>query len=472
MPYGDMSETKDPEDQRPRRRGAVQAASPRRIILTHWNAGAFQQSSLPHLLPELVMYALLYDEVLIREEDLLTNRSITRLLDDPQHLRVFEELLTQGLVKLLRLPVEAYPSGRRFDPVRLPISARAEEHQLRRSYKGSPWRPTRAEDQLFRKLDGVVSGHPDASQFHAPFPLGNPFAMELAELLENPDKYGLASHPAFRYIDPKTADEFIKFCREPDAWQRFLRDSGAKSIIVGPDGGFYRTAAYQCLRRLPTPRSIQRLVESVYAATYCDREASSGRYGGSALVELPYHYETEEERRATAETMTRIELVPTNAAASIVVAPGISTVLARTRDSPEFARLRLTLEQLGTATSDDSLPSEASFRDAWFNLAELYASHWAAVFVRSSLVDKQVSRYAVYAWVLARVWGFLILPHGPLGLDTPVALDAALIAAIHNWGPSFIKGVRAQLKMPTVRDGLVGVPEVRCSRVSLNKRPE
>src|SRR3990172_4907024 len=116
---------------------------PRQIILTHWNAGVFDSSTVSQLVPELLVYSLLYDEVLIREEDLITNHHIVRLLDQPTERRVFEELLAEGFIKLLRLPPEAYPpSGRRYDPERLPISARVEEHELRRTYKGKPWKHT------------------------------------------------------------------------------------------------------------------------------------------------------------------------------------------------------------------------------------------------------------------------------------------------------------------------------------------
>ena len=142
------------------------------IVLTHWNAGVFHATALPQLLPELAIYSLLYDEVLIREEDLLTNRAITNLLSDESNFSIFSELLVSGLVKLLRLPLEAYPSGRQFDPVRLPISARVEEHQLRRTYKGSRWQPTRKEWELFKRLDEIVTSSPSASRYHATFPGG------------------------------------------------------------------------------------------------------------------------------------------------------------------------------------------------------------------------------------------------------------------------------------------------------------
>src|SRR5438128_1583120 len=45
---------------------AAMSVQYQQIILTHWNAGVFRRDSLPHLLPELVIYSLLYDEVLIR----------------------------------------------------------------------------------------------------------------------------------------------------------------------------------------------------------------------------------------------------------------------------------------------------------------------------------------------------------------------------------------------------------------------
>ena len=279
----------------------------RQIVLTHWNAGVFASATIPHLLPELVIYALLYDEVLIREEDLFTNRQITELLADPGNLRFFEEMLESGLVRLLRLPLSEYPDGRRFDPVRLPISARVEEHQLRRTYKGAPWKPTRKEWRLFERLDRVVYDNPTASRFHADFPSGNPFAAELADVLEHRESYGLAAHPVFRKIQPETADAFIAFCREPDAWQRFLYDHGVSSLIEGPDGQFFRSAAYQCSKLLPNPRRIQRLVESAYAAAFCSREHAEGRYGGE-LVELPYRFVSVDERQLASDTLVRIEV--------------------------------------------------------------------------------------------------------------------------------------------------------------------
>lgn len=385
----------------------------RRVILTHWNAGVFRSEMLPNLLPELVVYALLCDEVLIREEDLLTNRRITTLLSQPEYFSVFEELLDSGIVKLLRLPLSAYPSGRRFDPERLPISARAEEHEQRRSYKGKPWRPTVAEWRLFRRLDEIVVRSSNASRFHAQFSSDNLFAEQLAEILENRNSYRLGGHPVFCHLNSGTADAFVRFCREPDAWQSFVHDSGLQSPIVGPDEGFYRSAAYQCSMFLPTPRAIRRLVESVYAATYCEREASEGRYGGSDLVELPLRFQSDEEYDTARNTAVRAEVVPTSGSISIGIAPRISAVLQRTRASSAFENLQRTLEMLGSMP-EAGLPTEVAFRHAWCDMAAVYAENWTRVMVQPSVPLRTMTKCVAYGYVLGRVCGLIVLPEGPL----------------------------------------------------------
>lgn len=436
------------------------------IILTHWNAGVFHSTSLPQLLPELVIYSLLYDDVLIREEDLLTNRAITRLLSEENNFGVFSELLISGLVKLLRLPSAMYPQGRRFDPVRLPISARVEEHQLRRSYKGKPWKPTSREWLFFRRLDEIVTKFPSASRYHAPFDQGNTFAAQLAEILENRELYRLPSHPVFRYLDEKTADQFLTFCRDPDAWRRFLHDQGITNPIIGPDASFYRSAAYQCSAFLPTPRAIRRLVESVYAATYCKRESSDGRYGGGELVELPYRYQSESERAAVEEEAFRIEVAPTEAAATISVQPGIAGVLVRSRASPEFESMRRTIDALGRS-AESPLLTEERFCAAWRSLCAVYAENLAMCLKPSTSAESQIVHYAVYAYLLARVLGILILPANALKLDLNVVEDAAAIAAIEKFGPALLGGFRALVKIPALRGRMEASASIRCSSVPL-----
>jgi hypothetical protein len=409
------------------------------IVLTHWNAGVFRASVLPQLLPELAVYSLLYDEVLIREEDLITNRRVLKLLSQPNNFAVFSEMLMSGLVKLLRLPLDTYPSGRKFDPVRLPISARVEEHEVRRSYKGKPWKATRWEWQLFERLDGIIATYPSASRYHAPFAQGNMFAAQMADILENRTAFQLSDHPVFGHLDDHTADQFLLFSREPEAWQRFLHDHDFDNPITGADSGFYRSAAYQCSDFLPTPRAARRLVESVYAATYYEREGSDGRYGGSELVELPFRYESDAERAAAAEEACRIEVTPTLATATIKLQPGIARVLAQTRESNEFRNVRQSIEALGN-DPDSPLLAEARFRDAWQNLCALHAENSVRGLETSSRADHRIVRYGVVAYLLARVMGFLVVPTLQ-NTDLPVVEDAIAIAAMEKIGAKNAAGL-------------------------------
>ena len=117
-------------------------------------------------------------------------------------------------------------------------------------------------------------------------------------------------------------------------------------------------------------------MESVYAATYCERESSDGRYGGSELVELPYRYQSESERAAAVEEARRIEVVPTEASAAVALQPGIATVLERTRASSQFASVRRTIQALG-CDPESPLLAEARFREAWRDLCAVYAENAA-----------------------------------------------------------------------------------------------
>jgi hypothetical protein len=438
-----------------------------RIILTHWNAGVFHSALASYLLPELIIYSLLYDEVLIREEDLLTNRAIHQLLSERNNFAVFSEMLTSGLVKLLRLPLNYYPSGRRFDPVRLPFSARAEEHQLRRSYKGKPWKPSQEDWQLFRQIDELIAKYPSGSRYHIPFGPGNTFADQLGEILGNLQSYRIAAHPVFRYIDDGTAAQFLKFCKDPTEWLRFLHDHGIKNPIIGPDAGFYRSAAYQCSNLLPTPRAIRRLAESVYAATYCDRESSDGRYGGSELVELPYRYGSDSERIAANEDAVRVEVVATEASAAITLRPGIAGVLTRTRESLEFQSVRLAIEALGK-NIESPLLAEGRFSNAWRDLCAVYAENSAKYMEHDRKADHYVMHFAVFLYVLARVMGIFLLPDSLPTLDFPVAEDAAAIAAIEKLGPKLLRSFRASMKIPSTRERIEKSASIRCSTVPLS----
>jgi len=304
------------------------------------------------------------------------------------------------------------------------------------------------------------------SRFHRPFGPDNTFAAQFAEILENRAQYRLSRHPVFGHINDLTADWFIRFCLEEDAWRRFLHDK-AKGPILGPNDGFFRSAAYQCSSYLPTPRAIRRLAESVYAATYCDREGADGRYGGTELIELPFRYQTSEDRVVAEETVIKVERIPTGVAATITLHPGIAEALAKTRESDAFCIVRqimIDFEQ----NPDSPLLEEARFNLAWASLCAVFAEHSAHISTPSDLGDHVITRHLVFIYLMVRVLGFVVLPAESTSPNLEPLEDFAAIWAVEKYGPELSRGIRAGIKIPTIRDQLRSSLESRASRVPLS----
>lgn len=155
---------------------------------------------------------------------------------------------------------------------------------------------------------------------------------------------------------------------------------------------------------------------------------------------MPYRYRSESERIVAEEEALRIEVVPTEAAATIRLQPGIADVLMRTRTSSEFELMRRSIDTLGR-NPDSTLLSEPCFREAWRNLCAVYAENSATLLEPSRRADHRAAAYAACLYVLARVVGILILPAGGPRFDVPVVADAAVIEAMVKFRPKATPGV-------------------------------
>ena len=140
-------------------------------------------------------------------------------------------------------------------------------------------------------------------------------------------------------------------------------------------------------------------------------------------------------------------------------------MLARTRESLEFKTVRRSINALGN-NQDSPLLSEARFRDAWRDLCAVYSEHSATTLEPFKRADHRIVRYSVFAYVLARVLGFLIMPT-PKSLELEVAEDAAAIAAMKKLGPEMLRGFRALVKIPALHKRVESSVVVRCSTVPL-----
>jgi len=449
----------------------------RRIILTNLNPSVYRPKYLPTFLSELVINSLLCDQVLIREGDLITNKNITEYLcTNPESFEVFKELLSVGAVKVLHLRPESYPKDLKFDPQHQPLRARAEDHSRRRSFKGRPWKPHKSQCQLYDRLDNAIRESPDYKDksrrkfaIQRRFPKHNDFAAVLQDILLPQHRERLRKRKLFSQIDDDLADNFSDFCSSPEAWIRFLHRKGVKKPLLGPEGRFYRTAAYQCLQVFKhNPKGMQgmqRLVESTYAACDCDREEADGRYGRSALAELPFVFESDEEEQEAAETVVKMEVVPAGPPMKIGVAPGIGEVLAATREHETFREMQKALRSLGSAVD-----TEKSFKYPWQNLCSLVADNWARKMVRREKVDIRFGKVFVGIYLATRLRGFVAF-HGREGFDWPVVVDGAVINRIEHWVPELSRTIRAITKIPAVYKQLVNAVTLRCERVTLRSKP-
>lgn len=451
--------------------------SKRRIILTNANASVFRPAFCDTFLSELIVNALFYDEVLIREGDLIGNRHLTRFLKDKSNLATFSELLSTGAVKILRLSQTSYPSNVTFDPRQFPVSARAQDQALNRSDRGLPWVPTKDEWTLFLHLDSVLRQNRGSHQRQRPFPGHNAFAAELQELLEHPEDFRLNKRRTFRDIHPRMAKRFSEFCSQPEAWERFLRNHGQERPLA-TGRGFYRTQAYQCAQLFePKARNaMECLIESTYAACECDRERAEGRYGRSALAELPNKCDDYDEAYNTVRKLEVVPIVSKEEPLKLAVAPGIGDVLAHVRDRPGFEEMQRCLLTIGSMRGprQEYVDPEKRFTDAWSALCADYADAWAK-HIRRSKSDERLGKLAAWIYVGMRAWGFLtrVLPVD-LQIEkdvdiTPVA-DYLLVDRIEHWLPVLSQYVRALANMPAARSEMVKAATLRCTRVQLHAK--
>lgn len=432
----------------------------RRIILTDLNPSVYKQEYLSSFLSELVIHSLLYDQVLIREGDLICNRHLTNLLRDQEAFQIFAELLKAGAIRLLRVSPDSLFPDLRCDPIIHPLSARAEDHMRRRSYRGRPWKPKSWEVEIFSRLDPIIIDS-NANVLQSEFPIENGFAAELKAILSSRKLNHLKDHRAFRDITDRMADKFMSFCTDQEEWVRFLHKKGMKSPLINSERGFYRTAGYQCLEFFKHRNGMRRLIESTYAACECNRENAEGRYGRSALAELPFAYESAIAQHEAAETIMKMELVASGSQMQMVVAPGIGEVVAVARTGNAFREFQDVIRSLPSADSP-----ERAFSVAWDSLCSVVADQWSRKLVRRAKVDERVRNICLGVYLSVRALGFVVF-HGRGDLDWPIVADFAAINRIEHWVPALSQSIRATVKLPKIHKQLTNAATLRCSKISI-----
>jgi len=417
--------------------------------------------------------------VLIREGDLIGNRHITNYLRNDFAFKVFSELLSFGAIKILRLSSNYYPSNVKRSPRRFPISARAEDQEINRSDAGKPWKAKSWEWELFSRLDKVLKGSSESHQRQHPFPDENKFSTELSELLVHRQEFKLDKRPAFSDIHSQMAEQFIKFCCEPEAWRRFLRENGIKT----PDErgrDFFRTQAYQCAEVFGPKawKAMQRLVESTYAACECDRENADGRYGRSALAELPATCENYDEAYNQVRKFEVIPIVPKKTGLKFAVALGIGKVVAEVRRKDAFRQMQECLMKIDTMGehNQEYVDPFRTLNDAWRAVCGEYEEAWAKHIQRESILNQTCCSLALWLFRGASMLGYMTLGlHRELlgqnlNINILAPLDWYIVPRIVHFCPRLSQRVRALIRMPAAGEEMFKAGTSRCTRTELNAK--
>lgn len=426
-----------------------------RLVLTHWEPEAYEHFPAEQdemLLLELVTAALIHEEVLIKDTDIVLNDRIFRFLDKPQNFDIFSELIRTGIVKVLTIPSAKYHSDTPVEDVReSPITARA--HNIR-TFKEKPWEPNTDQKKFYKKLDLLLKFDHNV-RLVCPFPSEhNPFAEWLAYLLEKQEQ--IVTIPEFKHINPKVAKQFIKFCRGEELWLDFVRKRDATLIRRGDDEAFFRSQAYRCLSFFPIQSGMINLIQSVFNACYCYWEDSSGRFVNGMLVEPPYIYEERDEAPATRH-LKQLQLVPSGESRAIPLSPGIGEVLIETRKSTAFRHVQELVGLLKRGIIDEKKTTQGLR-----SLAEVFAANANRKF---AVRTENPFLWQLLGWcsvsALTGVAAFGFIPSPVVWVGTSAAGGAALL------GPKIQKVIQSRSRVRAIRQSVLNALEFRCSDINV-----
>ncbi|MHC4172809.1 MAG: hypothetical protein ACYTBX_01635 [Planctomycetota bacterium] len=324
------------------------------LLMTDWVGGTGKiAKDFKTFIYELVLLSLVYDEILIQDEALVLSRKLSRWMKAKEDFRLLEECFGAGCIRVLTHPKRAFPIQELKDLSEYnPIQARAKYIAKYSTWGDKPFKPTKLQRQFYNRIDSLISS---SQSYHRPvgqkerIDFRSRFPKILLEVLSG-NSYRKWRERAFSGITPEMADEFIRYIDEPG---RALGElpSDIRHSIPG-EHIFTRSLGYRLttLYEAPMQNAMKKLIETVFAAPFCENEDASGRYD-SALKEfvLPLEEsdytdfsETEHIVSVQAHTEVPLTLPPLNA--------NLSKVISETRETDAGQELRRVMKEYGPHT--------------------------------------------------------------------------------------------------------------------------
>lgn len=335
------------------------------IIMMDWTRhNEVSTDDLNRLIWNQIIFSLLYDEVAIQDETIVCSRKLPQWFGNDKDFRLLEELFDCGGLKVLKRPLEAYPSSILKDIAQeSPISGR--RLHLKDYSVGNAGQRLRFKEQqvaFHSRLDAYLNST-DGRQAHrfagskglVSTNLFKEFGDLLVEVLIA-DKWKWWLDESFKNISKNVRDEFKDYVLNPELAVRRIEDSargdGTRLVPPGP----LRLTTAMAVRVAKTydrstSSELQDLIETVFAKPYCKREGADGRFG-LHLHELPVKLDSspllnEPEEAAPGQVeivKLRIFDVPLPTAE-----PGFAAVVNKVRSKKSCEELRRTMKSLDSA---------------------------------------------------------------------------------------------------------------------------
>ncbi|MBW7990315.1 MAG: hypothetical protein FVQ84_09920 [Planctomycetes bacterium] len=319
---------------------------------------------------ELVLLSLIYDEILIQDEVFALSRRLSRWMKTNEDFRLLQECFEPDFIRVLTHPKKAFHTQQLQDLSEYnPIQARAKYIAECATENDKPFKPTKVQKIFYNKMDSLLSsqktfrrpvGKKKRTDFRSLFP-------KILQETLSCKYYGKWRDIAFSGITPSMADDFICFIEEPKrALEKLpykLRQSIPDESIFTRSLGFRLTSLYKPRKR----NAMQRLIQTVFAAPFCENEDASGRYDNTLkeFVSAPekmndtYFDENEDIVSVQAHIQIPISLPPLNFK--------ISKIISEIRETTAGQKLREAMKDSGPYSFELQ-------KQAWKEVADELAS--------------------------------------------------------------------------------------------------
>lgn len=431
------------------------------LLMTDWAANARSiAKDAKTFIYELVLLSLVYDEILIQDEVFALSEKLSGWMENEENFRQLQSCFSVGCIHILTHPKNGFRSKKLQDLSEYnPIKARANHIAKYSSYEDRPFKPTDQQKRFYNKIDTLISCSNDIRR---PVGIKNRlnFRLHFPKILQEVLCNGLYRNwisKSFVHITREMAADFIDFIDKPEKALGKLppdmRQSDQNKDVI-----FSRSLGYRLARYFYPPKerkAIQRLIQTAFAAPFCENEDASGRYDRNLkeLIWSPREMESTlfDENENVCSLQAHVQ-VPLNLPS---LGDNLSEIISEVRNSPEGLSLR-------RAMKEHDFNSFEKQRLAW----QAVADKLAHLLNKSKKINVKIAAIQIGKDIITGVVVGGLFEFSYRGnIDLPVALGSAFlggsIGLANHTLRLFWQDVRSQNLRPLIEKAV----QIRCSRI-------